>query len=173
MINKKGYKTSEEYKLLSHFNLFITNVPEESLPNEAISTLYRIRWQIELIFKIWKSVIGIHHTCRMKYKRWICLLHVKLLIMIINWNIIMTQRNIAYKSKGKLLSLNKCFKTLSDNSRRLRDAIKIGMKGILKYISWVCKIINKKHWLEKKKNSKGLEEIINIIFCQSNEYAYI
>ena len=173
MQQKKGYQTSEEYKFISRFNLFITNVPQELLPNEVISSLYRIRWQVELVFKIWKSVIGIHHTCRMKYKRWICLLHVKLLIMIINWNIIMTQRNIAYKSKGKLLSLNKCFKTLSDNSRRLRDAIKIGMKGILKYISWVCKIINKKHWLEKKKNSKGLEEIINIIFCQSNEYAYI
>lgn len=171
--NKKGYKTSEEYKFLSRFNLFITNVPEELLPNEAISTLYRIRWQIELIFKIWKSVIGIHHTHKMRYKRWLCLLYFKLLIMIINWNIIMTQRNHVYKWKGKLLSLNKCFKTIFDNCRRLRDAIKLGTKGIVKYVCWVGKIFNKNHWLEKKKNSKGLEEILNIIFCQSNEYVYI
>ena len=85
----------------------------------------------------------------------------------------MTQRNHVYKWKGKLLSLNKCFKTIFDNCRRLRDAIKLGTKGIVKYVCWVGKIFNKNHWLEKKKNSKGLEEILNIIFCQSNEYVYI
>src|SRR5664279_1567031 len=140
--NKKGYQTSEEYKFLSRFNLFITNVPEELLPTEAISTLYRIRWQIELIFKIWKSVIGIHHTHKMRYKRWLCLLYFKLLIMIINWNIIMTKRNHVYKWKGKLLSLNKCFKTIFDNCRRLRDAIKLGSKGIVKYVCWAGKVFN-------------------------------
>ena len=59
---KKGYQTSEEYKFMSRFNLFITNVPLAVLPDEVISGLYRIRWQIELIYKIWKSVIGIHYT---------------------------------------------------------------------------------------------------------------
>ena len=170
---KKGRHTSEKYKFLSRFNIFITNVPIESLPDEVISSLYRIRWQVELVFKIWKSVIGIHHTSKMKYKRWLCLLHFKLLIMVINWNIIMTQRNHVYKWRGKLLSLNKCFKTLFDNSRRLRDAIKLGIRGIEKYVAWSSKILNKNHWLEKKKNNKGLEEIPFIIFCQSNEYAYI
>ena len=96
---KKGYKTSKEYKLKSRFNLFITNVPEETLPDEVVPQLYRIRWQIEL-FKIWKSVIGIHHTRKMKYIRWLCLLYFKLLLMIINWNIIMVQRNHLYSSKG-------------------------------------------------------------------------
>ena len=108
---KKGYQTSEEYKFLSRFNLFITNVPKEILPDEVISSLYRIRWQIELIFKIWKSVIGIHHARKMKYQRWLCLLYFKLLMIIVNWNIIMEQRNYLYRWKGKLLSLNKCFKT--------------------------------------------------------------
>ena len=57
---KKGYQTSEEYKFMSRFNLFITNVPKETLPDEVVSVLYRMRWQIELIFKIWKSIFGIH-----------------------------------------------------------------------------------------------------------------
>jgi hypothetical protein len=90
---KKGRQTSEKYKLLARFNLFITNVTREVLPDEVISSLYRMRWQIELIFKIWKSVFGIHNVRKMKYQRWLCLLHFKLLMMIVNWNIIMTQRN--------------------------------------------------------------------------------
>ena len=154
---KKGYQTSEEYKFMSRFNLFITNVTKEVLPDEVVSALYRMRWQIELIFKIWKSVIGIHHTRKMKYKRWLCLLHFKLLLMIVNWNIIMAQRNNIYRQKGKLLSLNKCFKTLFDNSYRLRDALKLGLRGIAKYICWAEKILNENHWLERKNKSLGLE----------------
>jgi len=170
---KKGYQTSEEYKALSRFNLFITNVPKEVLPDEVISSLYRIRWQIELIFKIWKSIIGMHHSRKMKYQRWLCLLHFKLLIMILNWNIIMAHRNHIYKCRGKLLSLNKCFKTLFDNNHRLRVALKLGSKGIIKLVRWIDKIIIKNHWLEKKRNSLGLEDLFNIMFCKSNKYAYI
>ena len=170
---KKGYQTSEEYKFISRFNLFITNVPQAMLPDEVIPVLYRIRWQIELIFKIWKSVIGIHHTRKMKYKRWLCLLHFKLLLMIVNWNIIMVQRNHLFKRKGKLLSLNKCFKTLFDNSYRLRDALKLGLKGIAKFICWVKKILNENHWLERKNKSMGLEKIFYLLYCKSNNYVYI
>jgi hypothetical protein len=170
---KKGYQTSEEYKFMSRFNLFITNVSKETLPDEVVSALYRMRWQIELIFKIWKSVIGIHHTRKMKYKRWLCLLHFKLLLMIINWNIIMAHRNHLYRRKGKLLSLNKCFKTLFDNSYRIRDALKFGFKGIVKFMGWIAKILNEKHWLERKNKSMGLEKIIYLFYCKSNIYVYI
>ncbi len=107
---KKGYQPSEEYLFMSRFNLFITNVAAEILPETVISQLYRMRWQIELIFKVWKSVIGIHHTRKMKYIRWMCLLYFKLLLMVINWNTIMVQRGLLYNKRGQMLSLNKCFK---------------------------------------------------------------
>ena len=164
---KKGRHTSEKYKFLSRFNIFITNVPIEVLPNEVISSLYRIRWQIELIFKIWKSVIGIDHTRKMKYKRWLCLLQFKLLIMVMNWNIIMVLRNHIYKRNGKLVSLNKCFKTLFDNNYRIREAIRQGIKGITEFISWTDRILRKNHWLERKNKSIGLEELLyNILLIK-------
>jgi len=170
---KKGYQTSEDHKFLAHFNLFITNVEKDVLPDQVISSLYRMRWQIELIFKIWKSVFGIHHICKMKYQRWLCLLYFKLLIMIVNWNVIMVQRNYLYRWKGKLLSLNKCFKTLFDNVYRLREALKLGQKGIKRFIQWTGKILTENHWLERKKNKVGIEKIFYIKFCKSNVYVYI
>lgn len=170
---KKGYQTSEKYKFLSRFNLFITNVPVTILPDEVIQALYRIRWQIELIFKIWKSVIGIHHTRKMKYKRWLCLLHFKLLLMIVNWNIIIVQRNLLFKQKGRLLSLNKCFKTLFDNLHKLRDLLKSRVDRVEQFIRWVKKILQEKHWLERKNKSIGLEKILYLFICKSNEYMYI
>ncbi|MBK8808438.1 MAG: transposase [Bacteroidales bacterium] len=33
---------------------------------ETICKLYRIRWQIELVFKVWKSILHIDQTHKMK-----------------------------------------------------------------------------------------------------------
>lgn len=169
----KGYTSSEKFKLNSRFNLIITNVSQTVLPIDVVPALYRIRWQIELIFKIWKSIIGIHHNRIMKYTRWLCILHFKLLLMIVNWNIVMDKRNRFYKQSGKLLSPNKCFKTLFDNSYRLRNAFKEGTKGVLNFIKWVEKVFKGNHWLEKKKNKTGLEKICYLLYCKSNFYVYI
>jgi hypothetical protein len=39
--------------------IFVTNVPREQLSVEEIGVLYRARWQVELLFKRWKSLGGI------------------------------------------------------------------------------------------------------------------
>ncbi len=57
---KKGRKPTKEYLNWLEFGYYITNVPSEMLSAEVIGTIYRIRWQIELIFKSWKSLLNIH-----------------------------------------------------------------------------------------------------------------
>ena len=53
---KKGDKPpSAEYLELLGWSLFITNVPVEELTWKEVVVLYRARWQIELLFKLWKS----------------------------------------------------------------------------------------------------------------------
>ena len=148
---KKGHKTSDEYKFISRFNIFITNVQNEILPDNVISSLYRMRWQVEIIFKVFKSVFGVHQYHSMKYIRWLCLLHFKLLIIILNWNIVMTRRSYLYKKSSKLLSVLKCFRSLFDNHHRLRRAIKRGKSEMRKFLIWTEKILSRNHWLEDKK----------------------
>jgi hypothetical protein len=41
------------------WELFITNVPEETLDKKDIAEIYFIRWRIEIIFKCWKSYFKI------------------------------------------------------------------------------------------------------------------
>jgi hypothetical protein len=170
---KKGYQPSKDYKFMARFNLFITNVPRDILPEEVVSQLYKIRWQVELVFKIWKSVIGIHHARNMKFIRWLCLLYFKLLLMLISWNAILVQRGHLYAKSGQILSLNKCFKTLFDNTFRLRAALRKGALGISDFIQWVTKTLNQNHWLEKKNECFGLEKIFYLSYCKSNIYVYI
>jgi len=50
---------SEEAIALAEFNFYITNAPSNLLPANYCRSLYGIRWQIELIFKAWKSHLEI------------------------------------------------------------------------------------------------------------------
>ena len=68
---KKGRTPSKNHLALCDWTLFVTNAPSEMLPVTIVFSLYRLRWQIELIFKQLKSVLRIHssHTakeCRLK-----------------------------------------------------------------------------------------------------------
>src|SRR2546428_2506683 len=52
---KKGYTPSKAHLALLAWNLFITNVPHTIWQTATIRKGYPIRWQVELIFKSWKS----------------------------------------------------------------------------------------------------------------------
>ena len=41
------------------WNIFLTNVPRAVWPAKALAPLYRLRWRIEMIFKAWKSHLGL------------------------------------------------------------------------------------------------------------------
>lgn len=171
---RKGYKTSDEYAHRSRFNLLITNIAFDTVPAQAIIALYHTRWQIELIFKIWKSTFGIHKIGKMKYYRWLSNLYAKLILIAIYWQTILQNRSHLYKTKGKLLSIDKCFKTLKDKTPNLRGAIRHqDKKTFVQFMVSIIEIISDKHWLEKKKNKLNFEQIIYLLYCKSNIYAYI
>jgi hypothetical protein len=52
---KKGRQPTAEYLELLGWSLFVTNCSEQELTWKAVVVLYRARWQIELLFKLWKS----------------------------------------------------------------------------------------------------------------------
>lgn len=52
---KKGIAYKERSKRLSGINVYITSLSTENVPTEHIHDLYSLRWQIEILFKIWKS----------------------------------------------------------------------------------------------------------------------
>ena len=56
---KKGRTPTEEYLELLEWNSFVTNVPQDWLSFDQVLRLYTLRWQIELVFKLWKSQAGL------------------------------------------------------------------------------------------------------------------
>lgn len=160
---KKGRQTGAEYKKRARFNLYITNIPTDMLDDmEVIIKIYKIRWQIELIFKAWKSIFKLDKIGQVKYERLMCILNMRLLLIMINWEVFMLERTYQYNKTGKLLSIHKSLQTLKDNSQKLRMILNRGCKGLAKWFRWVAETLSTKHWLGKKKNKLGFEEILHL-----------
>ena len=53
---EKGKSYSEKSRILSGLNIYVTNTPWEWVPMKQVHELYSLRWQIEIVFKTWKSL---------------------------------------------------------------------------------------------------------------------
>jgi len=56
---KKSRTPTKKYLQWLSFSFYITNVPITVWTTDVIGTIYQLRWQIELIFKQWKSLLKI------------------------------------------------------------------------------------------------------------------
>jgi len=83
----KDCGVSEQRKEICFFNMYITNAPEEILPMLVIRLVYTLRWQIELIFKIWKSVFKINEVKKMSIFRFECYFYSKLIAILLTLHI--------------------------------------------------------------------------------------
>jgi hypothetical protein len=80
---KKPYEISELKQLLCGYNLFLTNVSREVLILSQVVQFYRLRWQIELLFKIWKSLLDIDKISKMSIFRFECYLYGRLIAILL------------------------------------------------------------------------------------------
>ncbi|GHV48841.1 hypothetical protein FACS1894181_05750 [Bacteroidia bacterium] len=168
---KRGGQMSAEMCACYHFTIFITNVPGESLPAEMIYPLYKLRWQIELMFKHWKSLFCIHKSGKMKEERYLCLLYAKLILIAINLQIARRIQKVTGVAgtggKVRLLSFNKALHTLIRYFNRLYCIIRAGKRMAGEALVSLFEILSKNHFLERKKNKEGLCELIERFLCVS------
>ena len=74
-------------QLINNRTQVITNAHEDIMPLAEASMFYRLRWQIELIFKTWKSLASIDKVKKIKKERFECQLYARLIWILLNWKI--------------------------------------------------------------------------------------
>jgi hypothetical protein len=169
---KRGYKTSDSLKALYRFTVFITNAPEAYLPENAIFQVYKLRWQCELVFKVWKSVFHIDTIHKMKENRYLCMLYMKLILIMINLQIIgRVQKEFFVYRHGTVtvISMRKAFNTLACCFNELLIILLDTRKKALAVMERLLKRLSKNHFQERKKNRTGMLEIIDLIIWLSGK----
>jgi hypothetical protein len=166
---RKGFTTTEQYKTRCRFNLFITNIDTQVVTSGQVCELYKLRWQIELMFKVWKSICGLDKLKPMKYHRFICILYTKLLMFQMNSYIFNRIQQSFFKKENKLLSMFKCHKTLMKYFNKLRKILRQKKKKWKYYMDEITNMISRNHWLEKKKNKLSFLEIFSLYICKPDK----
>jgi hypothetical protein len=80
---QRGRPVSQKKLDLCQWNILVTNVPARLLGLLAAGVVRRVRWQIELVFKVFKSEGGLGRTRSRCPCRVLCELHAKLLAMVV------------------------------------------------------------------------------------------
>lgn len=157
---KKGHQVSEGYKARAALNLFITSAPEQLIDIDTAWRIYTLRWQIELTFKIWKSICKIDKVKKVKKDRLECYIWAKLLMIVMCWRVAWFTAKLLDQYYQKNLSFFKAFKTLMHDMVRIEQLISDRTLDMGKYLVDFLQLSSKKHILEKKKMSNYSVEVL-------------
>jgi len=151
----KGRQVSKEYKARAGLNLFITSAPEELINIETAWQIYTLRWQIELTFKVWKSICKIDKVKKVKKDRLECYIWSKLLLIVLCWRVAWFTGMLLRRHHGKNISYFKAFKTLMHDVGTLKKIFVDGTLAVESYLAEFLILSSKKHLLEKKKGREN------------------
>ena len=79
----RGKSLRPDTLALCDWTVLATNIPPHLLTVEDALLLLRLRWQIELIFKLWKQTHALHHWHSARPAQILCELYAKLLLIVI------------------------------------------------------------------------------------------
>lgn len=126
--NKRGQTPSKRSLSLCAWTILVTNVPEAMLSLEEAVALHRARWQVELLFKLWKQYGGLDKSRSAQPWRVLCEVYAKLLAMLVqHWVLVV---GLWHKADKSLVKASKTLKGHAlhvaahmNSPRRLRQAL--------------------------------------------------
>jgi hypothetical protein len=121
---KKGRTVTQEYLEWLDYSFYITNVGHEIWSPEIVGTIYRIRWQIELIFKQWKQLFKIDVMQGTRSERIRCLLYGRLIMINIVTQIYALSEWYCSGTLGREVSAVKLIQWLQRKGRMYQTIVK-------------------------------------------------
>jgi hypothetical protein len=111
---KKGTALASDTLQKNPYNYIITNVAYKELSTKEVYNMYSLRWQIEILFKTWKSIYGINEVKKMKKERFECHLYSTLIAIVISITLAFQARSYLQRKKNIEISEYKAIGLLHD-----------------------------------------------------------
>jgi hypothetical protein len=100
---KKGVQPTRERVALTQWLVLITNVPEALLSAQEVGVLARVRWQVEILFRVWKSCFRVDECCSRNVWRVLCELYAKLMgVVLWHWLLLVWRGGVWDRSLHKV-----------------------------------------------------------------------
>ena len=152
---KKSRTPTKKYLQWLSFSFYITNVPITVWTTDVIGTIYRLRWQIELIFKQWKSLLKIDFLTGKSEYRIQCLLYGRLITICLYALIYGVAWWYAWREFDGEISGDKLIKWLRRNDRHKKLISPASLSSLFNQL-----IQQISHLLKERRNRKTIYQRI-------------
>jgi hypothetical protein len=152
---KKGYEPSRDKLDLCAFNVFVTNVAAERLDVDEVLALARARWQVECLFRHWKSDGRLAWSRSRKPWRVVCEVFARLLALVLGDSGVLAACGTLW---GR--SLRRAWRAL----RRLAGALAAALGSVPALVAVLRQVgqsLVKAARLEKRRRQPSAHQVLN------------
>lgn len=151
-------------------NAYITNIPEEILSKDQVHEIYSLRWQVEIMFKVWKSIFKISNTKnnkKIKIQRFKCFLYGRLISILFSAGIISIAKDIIHNENfdddTKEISNLKAFDQVKEFLPNLRTKIFEDEMSILILMNAIIDTLRRFSMKSVRKGDKSVRKLLGYI----------
>ncbi|PFB13678.1 IS4 family transposase [Bacillus cereus] len=161
---KKGMKYSPRSKRLSGINVYMTNTPTDIVPMGQVHDWYSLRWQIEILFKTWKSFFHIHHCKKIKRERLECHLYGQLIAILLCSSIMFQMRKLLLTKKKQELSEYKAIYMIKDYFSLLFQSIQKDTQELSKILLRLFNLLQRNGGKSHRYEKKTVFDILGVVY---------
>ena len=142
---KRKKPVSAERLLLAHWTIMLTNAPQDLLAPLEVYALLRLRWQIELLFKLWKTYSRIDESESENPWRVLTEMYAKLIAVLIQqWILLASVWHIPNKSIVLAASLIQTYAIFLQISLKNQIALRDALSSIVKLLQATPELLKRK-----------------------------
>lgn len=120
---KKRKRISEGRLAFCSVNAHLTNIGRDRMPAASLRSAYRLRWQVEVLFKALKSGMGIDKVRNIGPERFQCMFYGRLVRMLLTTRVFYVAKVACWNLRRREISEIKGLGYLHDNLTDLREWI--------------------------------------------------
>ncbi len=132
-------------------NAYITNLTAEQMPSESLRKLYGLRWQVEIMFKTWKSGLGLDQVRNVRSEVFQCFLYGGLIRMLLCFRIFWRAKIVFWNSNGIELSEIKGMREVASRIGKINEWLLEGKRSKEELLSEIWLSLTKACVKEAKK----------------------
>lgn len=164
----KGIEKSDNTIELLGISIYITNIEEAVLSAEQIHEFYSLRWQVEIIFKTWKSIFHLHGVKPVKIERFQCQLYGKLILLLLSSAVMFKMRALVLENKDLEASEIKVSEIVHEYIDRLYFELIKFPSEIFNTLKLVFENVVRNGLKSHKKDNKTVFDILGVCYKRTS-----
>ncbi|MEC2550343.1 transposase, partial [Bacillus tropicus] len=134
------------------------------VPMEQIHDFYSLRWQIEIIFKTWKSLFQIHDWQNIKRERLECHIYGKLIAIFLCSSTMFKMRELLLRKKQKELSEYKAMYIIKDYFLLFHQALHKNTQELSKILLRLFNLLQRNGRKSHRYEKKTVFDILGVVY---------